>query len=609
MIIKKFDFISPKITLYFKGEKVHSSIFSAIVTIIAYLLIFGFMLYYLIRFIIKKDATIYYYNRYVDESESFPLNSSSIFHFIQFFNSRSNQNEQINYNNFRIIGIDRGMDSFKDLGDLSFHNHWVYGPCDYDTDAIGLNDIIDKDLFSQSACIKQYYNHTLKKFFNINEENFIWPTIKNEAPNFNNPERSMYGILIEKCNNDSIKKDCSSIEVINNYIKNYTIALNILDQYADVLNYKKPLVKHLSSMLIDLNFENSLSVNNINFNPTIIKTHSGIIFENIIEEKGFEFIQNEKMMTDSENKNIIIAFYFWMQNTMIYNERIYKKFPDLFSELGGLGSFILMVASFINFIVTHFTILLDTQEIMISINKIHLNKKVDFQLMPIFYRKASEMFYPPKKNNYINKEDNEDNNNISNSSHHQSQTSFNPKFLKEKLENDNRNKSELQHFESFNNSNNKNKKINKESVINNDTSSSKNIILEKRFSIIHKKNLNPNLCKKITPYINQESIGSISLEFKKVETKKSIDKTNIKKTETINKLIKKQNFTLFDYVLYLINPKNKYPKINFYKNFRTHIISEENLIQNYFDIYKLLKVSNVEIINPFSLKNWNKNNF
>ena len=45
MLFKKFDFISPQITLYFKGDEKHSSIFSGIVTIISYTLIFIFMIY------------------------------------------------------------------------------------------------------------------------------------------------------------------------------------------------------------------------------------------------------------------------------------------------------------------------------------------------------------------------------------------------------------------------------------------------------------------------------------------------------------------------------------------------------------------------------------
>ena len=72
MFFKNCDLISPKITLYFKGEKIHSSIFSGILTIIAYLTVFGFILYYIIRFIKKKNPTIYYYNKYEDEVGTFP---------------------------------------------------------------------------------------------------------------------------------------------------------------------------------------------------------------------------------------------------------------------------------------------------------------------------------------------------------------------------------------------------------------------------------------------------------------------------------------------------------------------------------------------------------
>ena len=173
MIVKKCDFISPKITLYYRGKKVHSSIFSGIVTIIAYLLIFGFMIYYLLRFIIKKDPTIYYYNKYEDYIGTFPLNSSSMFHYFALIRTGKNKTDiEIKYNNIRIIGIEREIGYYIGIYDLLKHNHWVYGLCDFETDAIGLTDLIDKNIFSQSACIKQYYDYKLKKFFNKNEEGF-----------------------------------------------------------------------------------------------------------------------------------------------------------------------------------------------------------------------------------------------------------------------------------------------------------------------------------------------------------------------------------------------------------------------------------------------------
>ena len=68
MTLKKFDFISPYITLYFKGEDRHSSIFSGILTIILYILVFGFSIYYTIIFVNKSNPTIYFYNRYVSDA-------------------------------------------------------------------------------------------------------------------------------------------------------------------------------------------------------------------------------------------------------------------------------------------------------------------------------------------------------------------------------------------------------------------------------------------------------------------------------------------------------------------------------------------------------------
>ena len=83
MLLKRCDLISPRITLYFKGEQSHSSIFSGIVTIISYLFIFVYLIYDIKEYIYKENPTIYFYNRYVKDTGSYPLNSSSIFHFFQ----------------------------------------------------------------------------------------------------------------------------------------------------------------------------------------------------------------------------------------------------------------------------------------------------------------------------------------------------------------------------------------------------------------------------------------------------------------------------------------------------------------------------------------------
>ena len=122
--------------------------------------------------------------------------------------------------------------------------------------------------------------------------------------------------------------------VFSLYFKSHAIALNILDQHADVLIYKNPFAKHFSSSVTDINSANTLSLNNLNFNPTIIKTYDGIIFEEITEDRGYAFTQTERIVMDSGGTNIALAYYFFMENTVSYNERHYKSFLDLFSELG-----------------------------------------------------------------------------------------------------------------------------------------------------------------------------------------------------------------------------------------------------------------------------------
>ena len=124
-----------------------------------------------------------------------------MFHYFQLIRTGRNKSDiEIKYNNIRITGIERSIDNYIASYSLLNQNHWVYGPCDYETDAIGLTDIIDKNIFFQSACIKQFYNFELKKFFNKNEEGFRFPILEHGA---SNPNRTIYGIVIEKCYNDS----------------------------------------------------------------------------------------------------------------------------------------------------------------------------------------------------------------------------------------------------------------------------------------------------------------------------------------------------------------------------------------------------------------------
>ena len=128
-MLKKFDIISPRISLYYKGGNIHSSIFSSILTIIVYSIIFIFGTFYALEFINKKNPTAFFINRFIDDAGIFPLNASSIFHYIEFKKTLGEEIEPIDFNMIRIIGIqDITIDNFPYIN-LENIPHWLYGFC------------------------------------------------------------------------------------------------------------------------------------------------------------------------------------------------------------------------------------------------------------------------------------------------------------------------------------------------------------------------------------------------------------------------------------------------------------------------------------------------
>ena len=556
MIMRNLDFLSPKITLYFKGRNNHSSIFSGIITILSYLVILGFIIYYTLDFIDRSNPTIYFFNRYAEDVGIYPLNESSLFHYINLISATRNKSIEYDFNSIRIYGIEKVIDRYLQDYDYSINNHWEYSLCNYNEDISykKLYNIIDKNTFSQSACIKRYYSQKDKRYYNKNESGFIWPTLEHGA---SHPNRTLYGIIIEACQNNSLKNNCNSIEKIESFFKRYAISLNFIDHYADVLNYKEPFTQYIYSITGGLTISPTISVSHLNFNPSLTRTHNGLFLENLVEEKSYSFVRNEKITLNKEGKNAVSAFYFWMQNNIVYNERYYKKFQDVLSNIGGLGSFTLLIGFFINSCVSYYVILLDTQDLIFSIEELNFAKTNQTKNPITFLKekeKEKEMIFQIKNNN--------NNNTLQNSKY--------PLF------NENVNS-----YESSNLYINKNKNKINDGKKNSCTYSNNKILTEYK-KVNHTK---------IIKSISDNRIKTPNFEKSFFEIK---DKNN----KIIQKPIEKQKITWYSYIFYILLFKRKNNKIKFYENFRKQILCEENFLQNNFDIYKLLEYCKIKRINP-----------
>ena len=135
MFLNIIDFIAPRITLFNNKLLNHSSFSAIILSILTIIIIITFSIIFSLDFIFHKNPTAFYYKRYIDDVGLFPLNSSSLFHFISFFKEEGD----IDYDDsfLTIIGVELIEEKIYEYKfNRTLYNHWIYGSCN-------LNDIND----------------------------------------------------------------------------------------------------------------------------------------------------------------------------------------------------------------------------------------------------------------------------------------------------------------------------------------------------------------------------------------------------------------------------------------------------------------------------------
>ena len=177
---------------------------------------------------------------------------------------------------------------------------------------------------------------------------------------------------MEKCNNDSLKLIlgdnyyCKNDHEIDQYFSgSRALFFYFIDQYIDIANYSKPNKKFFYRIENIISKE-SYTVNHLNFNPSSIKTHNGLIFDNVIEEFSYVYERNDPYVYSSDSSNIYMAYCFWLKNRLLRYERIYKRIQDIISIIGGVFEFISFVSIVLNYLYSKFIVLWDTEILLFS---------------------------------------------------------------------------------------------------------------------------------------------------------------------------------------------------------------------------------------------------
>ena len=591
MFLKKFDWISPPITIYFKGESSHVSIYSAILSIVAYVIVVVAIFYYALEFINRESPKAYFFTRYVDDAGTFPVNSTQMFNFIQVSDPQTNEKVPLDFNAFRIVGFDDAYsdDYSHDPSIITTKNHWVYGNCNNSSDTRGISYLIDQKYYEQSACIRKYYDASKKLYFNTDEEGFRWPVI---IKGCSNPERTYYGIIMQRCDfADTFLKSqggCKSSAEIDDIVGKISFNFQIIDHYADMLNYEMPFTKYFYEVTSAITAENFI-IQHLNFNPANMLTHNGFFFDNQVREEAYFFTQNEKQTVleidevkkGKSTNGCLIGVYFWMQNTLQYYERNYDRIQDVLSNIGGISSIVLTIAGILNLLIHNFIVILDTEELTLNLEKYNFNQK-ELNKKPTILKKANNVMFPPRRPYQARNQSYANDQNQQQSSNYQ-------RLMKDGVDiypnNINSSDEKYEQYKNLylkrtnylNNNNRNNYEANKEGNYKQD-----NLQNSRAYGARGGQTYNRGNYQK-GGYNESNTYGRNLKDENTTEKKEELD----------NKPLEKQNFNWCKYLRYLICCGRNDKQLSYYEEFRAKLISEENIIQNYMDTYKLLKACNI----------------
>ena len=381
MSLHNFDFLSPRITLFFYEKRSHTSKIGGFLVLIMISLSLAYISYLLFIVVCHKRATSVFFKRFEWEAGHYSFNSSSIFHFIQIFSPESggyfdeyNPRLMHTYTTFVHPG-------FKE-SDLGLYDHWVFDRCRKGIDDKDIEPSIleNVDNFTNSVCIRYYYNSKTRQYFPMGDKEFIWPHLEHGTARRNNIYLTT---IVQKCRNDSVINkifgNCPPQEEIDEYINKYfAIYFYFTDIQIDPLDYIRPIQRYLNIITSGIGTKQTFVENYIHFSPVQIRTKEGDFFSNSKNDNSFFFDMNRKgTASNSIDYFKIVKYYHLMQNTMQVYERKYSNIFDILPQIGGVIQFIFYIFFWLNYFYNKYIIAYDTNSLFFDAKETKRNTHYD----------------------------------------------------------------------------------------------------------------------------------------------------------------------------------------------------------------------------------------
>ena len=420
MFLNKLDYLSPIISIYYKGNLFHSSIGSGVMSVITVLIVINLGVYFSLDLINRKNPNTFFYNSFIEDPGIYNVNSESLFHFLTNIKIIRGKWEypEFDFRVYNIIGFQGPVDNY--LANVrnnrtNYIAHWLYGYCNKDKYEAEINALIMKhDYFEKSACISKYYDPDDQEYYDIGDPKFVWPSIANGTFN---EENKVYSLFLQKCDNEIIKnifetQSCKSEKEVEEFFRitgSLVFAFYFLNNNINALKYRD-FYSTFFYKIMNTYKKDLYTLTEINISPTKVRTYDGLIMDEYKDEVSYVFENKIQSTHNSSDTNLYAAFTFYLQNIMNFYERKYKKFQDVISDIGGFYQIVSIISVFLNKIYNNFIILIDTEKLVSSL--ISSEKTIIKNSKKNFYELKSKIIDKGKRNvtanNIINTEKTKD---------------------------------------------------------------------------------------------------------------------------------------------------------------------------------------------------------